>query len=31
MNVKMIQFQPHGDERGMLMAVEEKMIFAFEE
>ena len=30
MNVKMIQFQPHGDERGMLIALEEKKNIPFE-
>lgn len=30
MKVKMIQFQPHGDERGMLIALEEKKNIPFE-
>lgn len=30
MEVKMIQFQPHGDERGMLIALEEKKNIPFE-
>ena len=30
MKVKMIQFQPHGDERGMLIALEEKKNVPFE-
>ncbi len=30
MEIKMIQFQPHGDERGMLIALEEKKNIPFE-